>query len=235
MKSSYEDVAVAIITRNEEKAIAKVVTDIRKALPEAAVYIIDDSSDNTKQIAEECGAKVSDGPRSGFGPAFHQALLTPSEPIIVTVDADDTYPVEMFSTLIEKVREGYDIAGANRIGYGRPRTMPLQNYLINRMLSLIASVRSKRNIGDVHSGQRAYKREVLHSFKWDYGYDAFPIDLIFIPAMCGMNIIEFPIVYRERIGDTTLNRWSSGKASLKRLFRKKSEISNCQIFSEKNI
>lgn len=224
----YHDVAVAIITRNEEKAIGKVLSDIQHALPGATIYVVDDSTDRTKEVAASFGAVVSDGPRAGFGPAFHQALLTPTESIVVTVDADDTYPVEMFETLIGHIRNGTDIAGANRLGYGRPKTMPMQNFVINKLLSLIASVRAHKIIADVHSGQRAYKREVLHAFDWNYAFDAFPIDLIFVPALCGMKIIEEPIRYKERIGDTTLNRWSSGKASLKRLLRSKRSIKNSQ-------
>ena len=118
--TDFSDVAVAIITRNEEKAIAKVIGDVQGALPGAKVYVVDDSTDRTKEVAASLGAFVSDGPRKGFGPAFHQALLTPAEPIIVTVDADDTYPVEAFRVLIDLVRGGADIAGANRLGHGRP-------------------------------------------------------------------------------------------------------------------
>lgn len=227
--TDYRDVGVAIITRNEELAIGKVIQSITKVLPGASIYVVDDSTDNTKQVATDHGAIVSDGPRSGFGPAFHQALMTPPQPIIVTVDADDTYPAEVFPDLINLVRTGIDVAGANRLGFGRPSTMPKRNYLINVILSRIAAIRSRQRVRDVHSGQRAYRREVLHQFEWDFGYDAFPIDLIFIPAMCNMSIVEIPIHYRERIGETTLNRWSSGKASLKRLFRSRSDINRRRL------
>lgn len=220
----YRDVAVAIITRNEEGAIGAVIDGVREVLSGSRFYVVDDSSDNTKSVALSKGATVSDGPGRGFGPAFHQALMTPSEPIVVTLDADGTYPPEAFPELISLIRSGYDVAGANRFGFGRPSTMPLSNYAINRLLSAIASLRSRTRLCDVHSGQRAYRREVLHAIKWDYNYDAFPIDLLFIPAVLGMKISEIPIEYRKRIGETTLNRWSSGKASLQRIFRRRRDI-----------
>ena len=222
--NTFNDVAVAMITRNEEKAIEKVIVAIKGSLPGAKIYVVDDSSDETKQIATACGAIVFDGPRRGFGPAFIQALLTPIEPIVVTIDADDTYPVTALPILIELIRDGAEVAGANRLGLARPKTMPFSNYIMNLLLSKYASLRSGVQIRDVHSGQRAYRREVLHGFKWDFGYDALPIDLIFIPALCGLNVVEIPIEYLERIGVTTLNRWSSGKASLKRLSRSRSTI-----------
>ena len=222
----FADTALVIITRNEEMAIAKVINDAKQILPGISIYVIDDSDDRTKEIATENGAIVRDGPRSGFGPAMFQALVTPMQPIIVTIDADDTYPVEALPILINYVRNGYDVAGANRLGFGRPRAMPIQNYFVNRVLSLAASVRAHRLIRDVHSGQRAYRREVLHQIDWEYSKEAFPIDLIYIPTLLKFRVIEIPIHYRERIGATTLERWPSGKASLKRLIRGKRSIRN---------
>jgi len=222
--SEYRDVAVVLITRNEEGAIGKVLADAAQYLPGARLYVVDDSDDRTPEIAREAGAVVTNGPRKGFGPAMHQALLTPEEPIIVTVDADDTYPPGVYPYLVEFVRNGYDIAGADRLGFGRPSTMPLSNYVANRAMSLLASIRARRRLRDVHSGQRAYRREVLHSVDWRYEREAFPIDLLMIPAMTGSKVIEVPIPYRERIGETTLDRWPSGKASLARLFRSRRDI-----------
>ena len=42
--------------------------------------------------------------------------------------------------------------------------------------------------------------------------------------MVGCRISEVAIDYRERIGETTLARWNSGKTTMKRLFRPASEI-----------
>jgi len=219
MHNEFDDVAVVLITRNEEAAVRKVLSDAKQALPGARLYVVDDSTDATPELARQEGAHVFQGPGRGFGPAMHQALMAPNEPIIVTLDADDTYPAMMLPVLVRHVRDGFDVAGADRLGLRRPSTMPWSNYLANRSLSLFATVRARQRIKDVHSGQRAYRREVLHAIDWDYGYDAFPIDLIFIPAMLGFRVIELPITYRERVGETTLRRWSSGKASLRRLGR----------------
>ena len=226
MRSTYEDVAAVLITRNEEKAIAKVVNDLKSAIPGANIYVIDDSTDQTKEIALSCGAIVSSGPGKGFGPAFHQALMTPEEPIIVTVDADDTYPVEILPHLIASIRSGFDVAGADRLGGGKPESMPLTNYVSNQVFSLVASLRASKRVRDVHSGQRAYKRSLIHEIQWEFDFDAFPIDLIFVPAMLGYQVCEFSIEYRERIGTSTLNKWSSGKASLRRLCRSSKAINS---------
>jgi len=218
MRDTYDDVTIALITCNEEKAIGQIVEEILVTLPGADVVVVDDSTDNTKEVATAAGAQVFDGPRQGFGPAMFQALTISERPIIGTIDADGTYPVSVFPRLIELVRSEYDIAGTDRLRPKRPQSMPKSNWFANRLFSLIASVRSRTKICDVHSDQRIYRREVLHSFDWNYRMDALPIDLVFVPVYHNRKIIELPIDYSERIGETTLVRWSSGRASLKRLF-----------------
>ena len=222
----YSDVAVVMITRNEELAVSKVVKDVYENLPGCMVFVIDGSSDRTPELASLAGAKVIREPGGGFGPAFHCALNSPSSQfaIIATIDADDTYPPEVLRDLVRLVREGFDVAGANRLTLTPTKNMPFVNWLANFLFNIIASVRARKVIRDVHSGQRAYKRQVIKMFDWDFKGFAFPIDLIFWPAMSGLKIKEIQIKYRARIGETTLARGPSGKASVKRLFRMKTDI-----------
>ena len=51
-------ITVAMITRNEEKAVGKVIGDIRAAVPGAEILIVDSSSDRTADIAQSLGARV---------------------------------------------------------------------------------------------------------------------------------------------------------------------------------
>lgn len=51
-----DKIAVLIPCYNEGKTIAKVVTDFRKVLPEATIYVYDNnSSDGTAEIAKKAG------------------------------------------------------------------------------------------------------------------------------------------------------------------------------------
>lgn len=228
---NYSDVAVVMITRNEEQAVGKVVEDALEILPGCSVFVIDGSSDRTAEFAALAGAIVIQEPGGGFGPALHCALNTPNSnfSVIATVDADDTYPPEVLPELVRMVREGIDVAGANRLTITPTKHMPLINWAANLCFNIIASVRTRKVIKDVHSGQRAYKRSLIHEYDWDYRGFAFPIDLIFWPALTGKKVKEINIKYRERIGETTLVRGPSGKASVLRLFRKKSVIRSRKV------
>ena len=215
----YSDVAVVMITRNEEKAVAKVIDDAANALPGAVIYVIDGSSDATPEIARRQGATVIREPGGGFGPALHAGLMAPDRPIVVTVDADDTYPASAFPALVRLIREGWDVAGTDRLGVRRPEAMRPLNWIANHVFSGIASLRAHTRLRDVHSGQRAYRAAVLHAFDWDFAGLAFPVDLLLWPALAGYRVTELPIAYTERIGETKLRRWVSGRATMRRLLR----------------
>jgi glycosyltransferase involved in cell wall biosynthesis len=215
----YSDVAVVMIARNEEAAILKVIGDAKEALPGAEIFVVDGSTDATPDIARQAGATVIREPGGGFGPALHAALMTPRQPIIVTVDADDTYPASAFPEMVRLIREGWDVVGTDRLGERRPSAMPLSNWIANKVFSGLASLRAQHRLRDIHSGQRAYRAGVLRAFDWDYAGLAFPVDLIFWPALEHYKVGEISIAYTERIGTTTLHRWDSGRATLRRLVR----------------
>ena len=54
-----DKIAVLIPCYNEEKTIAKVVSDVKKFLPQAVAYVYDNySSDGSVELASEAGAIV---------------------------------------------------------------------------------------------------------------------------------------------------------------------------------
>ena len=170
----YDDVSVVMITRNEEGAVAKVVDDARAALPGCEVIVVDGSSDRTAEIATEHGAQVFREPAGGPAPALLYALRAATRPIVVTVDADDTYPAAIYPELVRRVREGDDVAGTNRLGRRPPEAMPLRNWVANVLFSLVASVHATRVLRDVHSGQRAYRREDHRPLRVGYDRSSVP-------------------------------------------------------------
>ncbi len=53
------EVAVLIPCYNEEQTIGKVITDFRRELPDAKIYVYDNNSkDRTSEVAREHGAIV---------------------------------------------------------------------------------------------------------------------------------------------------------------------------------
>jgi glycosyltransferase involved in cell wall biosynthesis len=215
----FSDAAVVMISRNEEGAIGNVVTDVQKFLPGAEVIVVDGSADRTADIAAAHGARVIPEPGGGPASALVAALRASDRPIVATIDADNTYPPEVLPAIIELVRCTFDVVGTNRLGFGRPITMPASNYAANSIFNVIASIRARRRVRDVHSGMRAYRRAVINGFPWDTTGLALPVDLVLWPIVAGCRVLEVPIEYRNRIGATKLVRLPGTLWTLRRLLR----------------
>jgi glycosyltransferase involved in cell wall biosynthesis len=211
---------VAMITMNEEGAIAKVVQDIRRYVPDAEILLVDSSRDRTPEIAESLGCRVvRQFPPQGYGPAMTRVLRESRGDIVVTLDCDDTYPAEDIPKLVKLVEEdGYDLVNASRI-VKRPQAMPFANYLANRLFALSTMLLHGLRTTDVHSGMRAYRKSMLDTLEWHAAAPALPVELLILPYRKGFKVKEIGIDYRERIGDTTLHRWSSTVWTFKRIFR----------------
>ena len=208
-----------MITMNEEAAVEKVVRDIRGVVPDAEVLIIDSSKDRTPEIAERLGCRVvRQFPPQGYGPAMDRALREASGEVVITLDCDDTYPVEDIPKLVTLVEQGYDLVNTTRVAK-RPQAMPFANFLANRLFALVARVLHGIRTTDLHSGMRAYRKSMIDAVEWNARGPALPVELLLVPYRRGFRVTDVVIDYRERIGQTTLHRWESTVWTFKRIFR----------------
>jgi glycosyltransferase involved in cell wall biosynthesis len=213
-----DNLTVAMITRNEEKAIAKVIGDIRQVVPAAEVLVVDSSSDRTADIAAELGARViRQFPPKGYGPAMDLALRSGKGQVVVTLDCDDTYPTQDIPRLARLVlEEGCDVVDGSRLKC-KPRAMPWLNYLANWGFALLASVLFLRRLTDLHSGMRAYRRSLFDELRYRPTGAALPVELLLRPLKMGKKFRVVYIDYRERVGTSTMQPLSSAWWTLRRI------------------
>ena len=88
----------------------------------------------------------------------------------------------------------------------KPEAMPLPNYLANKTFSLVAKAMNGMNVADLHSGMRGYRSSVIRSFYFDGEGDALPIDTLLWPARSGYRVVEIPIDYQDRVGQSKLRK-----------------------------
>ena len=90
-----DQISLVMISMNEEQAVAKVIEDIQKIDKRIEIVIVDSSSDKTAEIAKKMGARVFvQLPPIGYSPAMDLALKSATRDILITMDCDDTYPVD---------------------------------------------------------------------------------------------------------------------------------------------
>ncbi|PYL83444.1 MAG: glycosyltransferase/SAM-binding domain-containing protein, partial [Verrucomicrobia bacterium] len=183
--------------------------DIRRVVPDAEIFLVDSSRDRTAEIAEQLGCRVfKQFPPKGYGPAMDRAVRDASGDVVVTLDCDDTYPVDTIPTLVAMIQDGWDLVNTTRVA-NRPKAMPLANFVANRAFALSARLLHGIKTTDVHSGMRAYRKSMIDAVQWNANGPALPVDMLVVPYRMGYRVTEVPIEYRERIGETTLRRFKS--------------------------
>ncbi len=211
-----------MISRNEAGAVGGVIDEIRAAAPDAEVLLVDSSTDGTAEIAEAKGATViRQIPPRGYGPAMMKALLAAAEraEVVVTLDCDGTYPAQRIPEIADLVLEkGWDVVNATRLGT-RPDAMPIPNWIANGLFAVVTRALHGLAVTDVHTGMRAYRSSMLRAVDFDEKGAALPVELVIKPARLGYQVLEVPIPYRERIGQTTLNRFDSTVWTFRRILR----------------
>jgi len=207
-----------MITMNEEEAIGKVIGDIQRLLPDAEILVVDSSKDKTPEIAESMGATViRQFPPKGYGPAMDLVLRSGQGDVTVTLDCDDTYPVEWIEPLARMVlEEGYDLVDADRLET-KPEAMATLNFIGNWVFAVLASVLFLRKIRDLHSGMRAYRKGLPEELSCNPNGAALPVALLLKPMRLGYKVGIVPIPYRRRIGDSVMNPVSTSWWTIKRI------------------
>jgi glycosyltransferase involved in cell wall biosynthesis len=207
-----------MITKNEENAVGTVIADIRAIVPCAEILIVDSSRDATPDIATALGAKViRQYPPQGYGRAMDLALRSFTRPVAVTLDCDDTYPVDRIEPLARLVLDGgYDVVDGSRLEH-KPDAMPWLNYLANWGFALLASILFGRRLTDLHSGMRAYRKGLVETLGYDPDGAALPVDLLLRSIRKGCRVTSVFIPYRERIGRSTMRPLESARWTAKRI------------------
>ncbi|WP_255149831.1 dolichyl-phosphate hexose transferase [Halorarius halobius] len=215
---TFDDVSVVMGTYNEAAAIGTVLDDIERVTGgRAEVVCVDGSDDETPEIAREHGARVIEQEPRGYGYAVREALLSASNPVVVTTDCDDTYPMDALPRFLELVNEGYDVVSGDRLYHGAD-AMPGFNRFGNHAFAAVASALMGERVHDTTTGMRAYRAEVLRNITWteNTGLSA---ELLIRPLMRGYDVTEEPIHYAERAGETKLDPLAGGYAIAKSIVK----------------
>src|SRR5260370_39523570 len=96
-----------------------------------------------------------------------RAVQAREREVVVTLDGEDTYPVEFIEPMARMVLEdGYDLIDGSRLA-GKPAALPWINYFANWSFAFIASIAFLHRIRVLHSGMRAYRRTLIDRPRYD--------------------------------------------------------------------
>ena len=222
-------IGFVIPTLNEEEAIEPTLDTIPADELEAHGYTVEvlivdgDSDDRTPEIARKWGARVVTEPRSGYGRAYKTGFAETDADVIVTGDADGTYPFELATDLVQRLeQDDLDFITTNRLAHLEDGAMTPKHRFGNWVLSTSCRVLFGTSFEDSQSGMWVFRRSVLDRI--EITDDGMPMsEEIKIEAFQHPDVgaIEVDIPYRERIGEVKLESWNDGLRNLTFLFEKR--------------
>ena len=162
-----DKIAVLVPCYNEGKTIEKVVTDFKRVLPEAVIYVYDNNStDGTAEIAAKAGAVVRHEYYQGKGNVIRRMFQEVDAECYLMVDGDDTYPAESAREMADKVLErNVDMVVGDRLSstYFEENKRPLHNFG-NSIVRWGINTFFKNDIKDIMTGYRAFSYRFVKTF-----------------------------------------------------------------------
>ncbi len=226
-----EKITILIPCYNEEEGIAKVISSVPYHTLESygfecEVIVIDNnSSDRTREIAEQSGARVISEPAKGKGNAMRTAFdcIGSDTSYVVMLDGDNTYDAKEMLRLIEPIRSGFcDVVVGSRLdGKITKHALKAQNRLANGIYTFLVRRFYGANVTDVLSGYFAWRRDVIVEMREHLTSNGFSIEMEMISKLIKLNysMYSVPITYNVREGETKIESLKDGVKILSTFFR----------------
>ena len=218
-----EKIAVLVPCYNEELTVEKVVSDFKKELPDADIYVYDNNSkDRTSELALKAGAIVRKETAQGKGNVVRSMFQDIDADIYVMVDGDDTYPADEVHGLIEAVREGADMVIGDRLSNGTYASENKRGFhnLGNNLVRLLINKIFDNDINDIMTGYRAFSKKFVKTNAIMSPGFQIETELTITTLVYRYKVKEIPITYRDRPkgSESKLNTFSDGFKVLLTLF-----------------
>ena len=221
-------VSIVIPALNEEQGIGPVLREIPTAKLkrqgyEVEVLVIDNGShDNTPHIARDHGAKVIVQPIRGYGNAYKAGFANAHGDVIVTGDADLTYPFAILPDALQKMKdEQLDFINTDRLSMLNPAVMSASHQFGNWLLTATTKVLFGWPYKDSQSGMWIFKRDIWKHLTVRSSGMPFSQELKIEAFVRGFHCAEIPIDYRARVGKEKLSTITDGIGNVTHLARKR--------------
>jgi glycosyltransferase involved in cell wall biosynthesis len=187
---------------NAAKTLELTVGSIPRDVVDEVILVDDRSTDETLEVARRLGVSVIWHPHNvGYGgnqkTCYLEALQRDAD-IVVMLHPDGQYEPELIPKLIEPILAGNaDLVLGSRMmvaGAAREAGMPLYKRVANHSLTSIENGVLGTELTDLHTGYRAYSRELLLTVPFlrnslDFSFDS---ELLMQASHFGFRIREVP-------------------------------------------
>ena len=177
------------------------------------------STDGSRRIAADLGARVVGVAERGYGAALLGGIAAARGHYVVMGDADNSYDFTNLGLFLDKLRRGADIVIGNRFAGGiAPGAMPfLHRYLGNPVLSFLGRLFFGVPVRDFHCGLRAFRVAAVRGLRLKSPGMEFASEMVVRSALAGLTIVEVPTTLQPdgRNRPPHLKTWRDGWRHLK--------------------
>ena len=227
-------IAIILPAYNEELTVGDTMEAFHNALPQAAIWVINNrSSDRTEAVAREtlarldCAGGVMNEPLPGKGFAIRRAFMDIEADAYLLSDADMTYPAEQAEELLAPVlaaeadmvvgdrRSEGDYTAQNKRAF-HTFGNALVLWLVNRLF--------RARLADIMSGYRALSRRFVKTYPILVEGFEIETDMTLHALDKRLHIVEIPVRYKDRppLSVSKLNTMGDGMKvlfTIGRIFR----------------
>lgn len=202
---------VVLPTYNERENLAAIVAEIRRQLPSATVWIIDDNSpDGTGDLADQLAAhdeqvQVIHRPaKLGLGTAYigaFQRALDEGYDAVIQMDADFSHDPAYLPQLLAGLGDVDLVIGSRYTVGGGTKNWALPRRIISKGGNMVARAGLGVKTHDATGGFRAFRAATLRQLHLrDVGLRGygFQIEIVYQVERRGLTIREIPIIFVER-------------------------------------
>ena len=224
-RAETPQVTVLFPCLNEEKTLGRCISTAHAVLSRTAfryeVLVADNgSTDRSREIGAEGGARVVSVHPRGYGHALTEGLRQALGEVVVFMDPDGSYWPSSIPRMISPILEGRaDLVLGSRLNLGIEQgAMPaLNRWLGTPILSLLMRICHKIPTTDCNSGIRALRRSSYSEITFASGGMEFASELLVLTAKLKLRYVEVGVLYsRDQRGRPShLRRWADGLKHLK--------------------
>ncbi|HEX9368938.1 MAG TPA: glycosyltransferase family 2 protein [Vicinamibacterales bacterium] len=217
-------VTVVIPTKNEEGLIGEIVDSVRPYADE--IFVIDGhSTDRTRDIAVEHGARVELDGRKGKGEALRRSLDAAIGDIVVFIDADGSHDPKDIPSLVAPIKAGAAdmVIGSRGKGGSDELHGTLEQfvrYTGSQLIMLAINYRWNVRLTDSQNGFRAVKRDVGRQLGLKSNLTTIEQEMLMRALKLGYRVDEAPThEYERKWGTSKVVVWKLWAAYLWSFFR----------------
>lgn len=207
-------VTIVIPTYNEGTNIVLLIGQIRKAVPEVNILVVDDNSpDGTSNLVKEIARSDKRvtlylrEKKEGLGPTyiagFRKVLAGSEADYIVMMDADFSHDPKYLPEMLSFAQINDVVVGSRYVKDGGTQGWELWRRILSWGGNLYARIITGLPLHDCTGGFNVINVEKLKQVNFEHmdasGY-AFILELKFLLARAGATFIEVPIMFRNRTG-----------------------------------